>query len=237
MDDRRRLVLARRMATRKRPGPACTACKTRRIKCSKYRPCPRCLAFNIDQCAVERQDNHGNFRLNNTYIDSMDLEIGVKPRTSTVPSKENWCAFSFFSRSYVCPSSVLVVIGELPQLMIEQCYYRFRTGADGSMVGCRCCRQRTERLRTHWTGRNCRGALNRFTSVPYYCKLTRLHCWQEQSFLLSKSSPPAHPASAQHSPWLETKRSSDSCMDWRWEAFEGPGPEDPFREDWKHWGV
>ena len=80
IDDRRRLILARRMATRKRAGPACAACKTRRIKCSKLRPCHRCSTLRIDCCEDERI---------NTNIESMQNHIGVEPAPSPASSEES----------------------------------------------------------------------------------------------------------------------------------------------------
>lgn len=50
LNDRRRLVLARRMVTRTRAGAACAPCKLRRTKCSDYRPCARCCEKQLDGC-------------------------------------------------------------------------------------------------------------------------------------------------------------------------------------------
>ena len=50
LDDRRRLVLARRMVTRTRAGAACPSCKSKKARCSDYRPCARCRDFQLDGC-------------------------------------------------------------------------------------------------------------------------------------------------------------------------------------------
>jgi len=62
--------------------------------------------------------------------------------------------------------------------------------------------------------------------------------WQAQSREFSTFSVPAQlaPAKQLEDPPLETSSSSESWMEWMWEAATGPGPADPFREDWKHWG-
>ncbi len=51
--DRRRLILARRMVTRTRTGAACAPCKSRKTRCSDYRPCARCRNLLIDGCFRE----------------------------------------------------------------------------------------------------------------------------------------------------------------------------------------
>ena len=60
LPDRRRLILARRMATRTRTGTACAPCKARKSKCTDYRPCARCRNLEPDRCvdqAVEISTN------------------------------------------------------------------------------------------------------------------------------------------------------------------------------------
>ncbi len=86
-DDRRRLIFARRMATRKRAGPACIACKTRRIKCSTYRPCHRCLTLSIDCCHNEKEKedskNCSQPMMACTRISSQNvIEAGISPKLS-----------------------------------------------------------------------------------------------------------------------------------------------------------
>jgi hypothetical protein len=84
LDDRRRLILARRMATRKRPGPPCVACKTRRTKCSKFRPCHRCLTLRIDHCVDEGA---------NTATKSIRIQIYNETELAThvaTSSNESW---------------------------------------------------------------------------------------------------------------------------------------------------
>ena len=45
-----RIILARRMATRKRAGEACKACRIKKTKCSISRPCARCLRSQPGTC-------------------------------------------------------------------------------------------------------------------------------------------------------------------------------------------
>ncbi len=52
--DRRQLILARRMVTRKRAVAACAFCKARKGKCNDYRPCARCRDLRLDACLQER---------------------------------------------------------------------------------------------------------------------------------------------------------------------------------------
>ena len=46
--DTQHLMKVRRWAQRKRMQQACQGCKTRKIKCSAFRPCARCLASRED---------------------------------------------------------------------------------------------------------------------------------------------------------------------------------------------
>jgi hypothetical protein len=55
--DRRRLILARRMVTRTRAGAACEPCKARKAKCNDYRPCARCRLSRPELCMLENQDS------------------------------------------------------------------------------------------------------------------------------------------------------------------------------------
>jgi hypothetical protein len=55
LDDRRRLILARRMVTRTRAGAACAPCKAKKARCSDYRPCARCRNLRLDDyCQKEK---------------------------------------------------------------------------------------------------------------------------------------------------------------------------------------
>ena len=59
--DRRRLVLARRLATRTR-AQACTRCKARKAKCSIFRPCSRCTQLQ-QNCFDGGLSNGQNLRV------------------------------------------------------------------------------------------------------------------------------------------------------------------------------
>ena len=50
MNDRRIILQARRLAMRKRLIPSCTRCKSRKIKCSGFRPCSGCQYLSIGSC-------------------------------------------------------------------------------------------------------------------------------------------------------------------------------------------
>jgi hypothetical protein len=49
-EEYRRLLKARRMATRSRTEAACRPCKARKIKCSDFRPCARCRTGRPEAC-------------------------------------------------------------------------------------------------------------------------------------------------------------------------------------------
>ncbi len=54
VDDRRRLILARRMVTRTRAGAACAPCKAKKARCNDYRPCARCSNLRLEACCQAR---------------------------------------------------------------------------------------------------------------------------------------------------------------------------------------
>ena len=67
--DRRRLILARRMATRTRAGAACTSCKARKSKCSDYRPCARCRDLRLGECCQDGTYSPISFSTRNSSFD------------------------------------------------------------------------------------------------------------------------------------------------------------------------
>ena len=55
-EDAKQLLRARRMATRRRAAAACKPCRSRKSKCSDFRPCARCKSSNPLMC-VDSNDN------------------------------------------------------------------------------------------------------------------------------------------------------------------------------------
>ena len=69
-EERRRLVLARRLALRTRAGAACAPCKSRKAKCSDYRPCARCRNLRPEDCVPYSEDMEASSRPRSTLPDS-----------------------------------------------------------------------------------------------------------------------------------------------------------------------
>ncbi len=99
-EDAKQLLRARRMATRNRAAAACKPCKSRKTKCSDYRPCAQCKTSKPLLCVESIEDKSGEpIPVKNTVNRCLNqmphkMFVGVRSRIVYVVRKPTCRAFS-----------------------------------------------------------------------------------------------------------------------------------------------
>ena len=205
------LMRARRMATRSRTEKACRPCKAKKSKCSDSRPCASCCKSDPGAC-MQNYDKKSFF------------EAGLEPMIETLDHSRVSATTNIDSDS----AAIFVLTQETINIPESRTQVESLTNKSFSII--HCFDNRVDFIAGNATSQTS------FAGTSVLGQSSFLSSAADQSSQLKTEIRKEELRPAQSDSGIDGSSNIDAKQqEWVWEAADGPGKEDPFKDDGNFW--